>query len=49
MGYMGNLIKEKSDRDVVENKMEVLLEKIYKGDKEAIEKLNKIKKAMVSN
>ena len=41
---MGNLIKEKSDRDVVENKMEVLLEKIYKGDKEAIEKLNKIKK-----
>ena len=30
MGYMGNLIKEKSDRDVVENKMEVLLEKYIK-------------------
>ena len=27
---MGNLIKEKSDRDVVENKMEVLLEKYIK-------------------
>ncbi|WP_179863724.1 MULTISPECIES: hypothetical protein [Bacillus cereus group] len=46
---MGNLTKEKSERIVIENKMEALLEKIYKGDKEAIEKLNKIKKAMVSN
>ena len=46
---MGNLTKEKSDMVIVENKMEALLEKIYIGDKEAIEKLNKIKKAMVSN
>ncbi|MEH7669277.1 hypothetical protein V7419_21580 [Bacillus sp. JJ689] len=46
---MGNLTKEKSERIVIENKMEALLEKIYKGDKEAIEKLKKIKKAMVSN
>ncbi|HEB4954395.1 hypothetical protein [Bacillus thuringiensis] len=46
---MGNLTKEKSDMIIIEKKMEALLEKIYKGDKEAIKKLNKIKKAMVSN
>ncbi|EEL61474.1 hypothetical protein ACSYR0_20635 [Bacillus cereus] len=46
---MRNLTKEKSDMIIIENKMEALLEKIYKGDKEAIKKLNKIKKAMVSN
>ncbi|HDX9667852.1 TPA: hypothetical protein ROY24_000830 [Bacillus cereus] len=46
---MRNLTKEKSDMIMIENKMEALFEKIYKGDKEAIKKLNKIKKAMVSN
>ncbi|MGD2273175.1 hypothetical protein [Bacillus wiedmannii] len=45
---MGNLTKEKTDMIIVENKLKTMLEKKYKGDKEAIEKLKKIKKAMVS-
>ncbi|HGH7194902.1 TPA: hypothetical protein ACJMKH_003370 [Bacillus wiedmannii] len=46
---MGHLIKGKSEMIIVEKRMESLLKKVYQGDKEALEKLNKIKKAMVSN
>ncbi|WP_141524927.1 formate--tetrahydrofolate ligase [Bacillus cereus] len=45
---MGNLTKEKNDMNIIERKIETVLEKIYKGDKEAMKKLEKIKKAMVS-
>ncbi|MDA1774753.1 hypothetical protein PDJ95_25895 [Bacillus cereus] len=45
---MGNLIKENNDMIIVESKIEATLEKIYKGDKEAMKKLERIKKAMVS-
>ncbi len=45
---MGNLIKEKNDMMLVERKIEAALEKKYKGDKEVMKKLEKIKKAMVS-
>ncbi|HDR4366590.1 hypothetical protein P4H06_16295 [Bacillus cereus] len=45
---MGNLIKEKNDMMLVESKIEAALEKKYKGDKEVMKKLEKIKKAMVS-
>lgn len=46
---MRYLTKGKSEMIIVEKKMESLLKKVYLGDKEALEKLNKIKKAMVSN
>ncbi|HDR4761464.1 TPA: hypothetical protein ACQ75Q_000967 [Bacillus thuringiensis] len=45
---MGNLTKEKNDMIIIESKIEAVLEKIYKGDKEAMKKFEKIKKAMVS-
>ncbi|EOA3902115.1 hypothetical protein R6231_10025 [Bacillus cytotoxicus] len=46
---MKNQIAEQLELTAIKNKMEALLEKVYQGDKEAIEKLNRLKKAMVSN